>query len=187
MKRLLIAAMVAVLAVSAFLLAGCGGDTETAKKYMKEADTSYEALSKQLSQLSSSTTALVSAALQGNLSAITPEDLTKIVGMVGTFEPEIAKVKDEYAKITPLNGVEDYVAYANAMIKALDADAAIVAAGGAFLAELEPYLRSGDVVGLQKKIEQSTAQIAKMQAMQTTTDKAYADAQQIKKDKNLGQ
>lgn len=187
MKKLLIAALVAVFAVSAFTLAGCGGDTDTARKYMKEADTAYEALDKQLSELASSSTALVTAALQGNVSAITPEDLTRLAGMVGTFEPEIAGVKDLYATIVPLKGVEDYVAYAKAMMKALDAESAMVAAGGAFLAQLEPYLKSGDVAGLSKKIEQSTAEIIKTQGMQTTTDEAYAAAKKIKKDKNLGQ
>lgn len=187
MKKFLTAAVAALVVVSVLASAGCGGDTAKAQEYMEEADAAQKELSSKLNELSRDTTALVTAALQGNVAAITQEDLTRIAGMVGTFEPEIARVKDLYARITALDGVDDYAAYAESMMKALDAEAEIVAAGGAFLAELEPYLKNGDVAGLTSKIESSTEAIIEVQGLQTASDEAYAEAEKIKKEKNLGQ
>lgn len=189
MKKVLVGVSVVLIGLAAlFAAAGCSsGDTATARQYMKTADTAYAAVNSELTTLSSKATAVFTAALSGNLSSVNPADISSVATTTAKLLPQIAAVKSSYQKMNGLSGLQEYKDYANAMVKALDADAAIVSAGAALVAKLQPILASGDVAALNAAIQQSMTEITRIQTLQKAAETSYANAQKIKKDKNLGQ
>jgi ABC-type oligopeptide transport system substrate-binding subunit len=186
MRKLLVGVLVVLLGVAMLALVGCSsGDTATAKSDMKAADAAFAPLDAQLTQLATQSTTLVTAALSGNAPTINPADLQKVASATSTLLPEIASVKADYQKILTLSDVADYKAYATAMVKNLDADAAVVTAGQSLLAKLAPVIQSGDTAALNAAISQSMSEIQQIQTMQKQADDAKAAAEKIKADKGL--
>lgn len=189
MKKVLVGVLVAVIGLAAlFAAAGCSsGDTATAQQYMKTADTAFAALNSELRKLSSQATTVFTSALSGNLSSVNPADISSVATTTAKLLPQIAAAKSSFQKINGLSGVKEYKDYANAMVKTLDADNAIVSSGAALVEKLQPILASGDVAALNAAIQQSMTEIIRIQTLQKTAETSYANAQKIKKDNNLGQ
>jgi len=98
---------------------------------------------------------------------------------------QLETVKAQYAKVTTLSGVPDYVAYAKAMQKAIDADIAVINAAAALLQKLLPAIQAGDVNALNAAIQQNMGEITAVQTQVNNAEKALNQAQQIKSSKNL--
>lgn len=187
MKRFLVVLLAVMMTASLLGVLGCGGDTGKAKEYMKTADTAFVALEKKLGEMGALSEELIGAAVTGNLTAITPEKTEKVSALVEEVTPEIEAVKAEYKKILDLKGVEDYAEYATAMIAALDAQTASVEAGAELLGKLMPVLASGDPAQMSAAIKENMAGIKTVQELSAAADKAFAAAEKIKTEKNLGE
>ena len=186
MKRLFVIVMVVLLGATMFALAGCGsGDTATAKQYMVAADAAFTPVNQQLVKLQNASTQLITAFMSGKASTVSPEQITQTAEQMGKLLAEVDAVKVEYEKIKSLSGVADYVAYAAAMQKAIDADKAVIAAGADLLKQLVPAIQAGDVNALNAVVQQNMAGITKIQTMMSNAEKALQQAQQIQTSKKL--
>lgn len=111
MKKLAVVMVILVVFAGAALVAGCGGgDTKQAQQYMKAGDDLYEQLATDSNELASKVTTAFAdvtdpAKLQGAV-----DELNKFLdGM----DAKADKATAEYDKIKPLQGVPDYVRYAD--------------------------------------------------------------------------
>lgn len=186
MKRILVIVMAVLLGATTFALAGCGsGNAATAKQYMIAADAAFTPVNQQLTTLQDASTQLITAFMSGKASTVSPEQITQTAEQMGKLLAEVDAVKAEYEKIKSLSGVKDYVTYAAAMQKAIDADKAVIAAGGNLLKLLVPAIQAGDVNALNAVVQQNMAEITKIQTMVNNAEKALQQAQQIKTSKKL--
>jgi hypothetical protein len=184
MRKFLILLMVILLGVTVLALVGCGGgDTDTAKQYLKEADTAYKAMEKDLTQLQNSLTAVLGGALSGNTSAVTPESIAAAEAQVDKVLQQIPQVSADYKKVDGLKGVEDYQAYAKAMQDVVSAQEELLNQGKNLIAQLKPI--AGDQAALSAWFQANSATFMALQESAGKVTKAYEQAQQIKKDKNL--
>lgn len=176
--------IVAVLLVAMLALIGCGGgDTNTAKQYLKEADAAYKAMEKDLTELQASLTTVLGGALSGNTSAVTPESVASAETLVNSVLQQAPQVAADYKKVDSLKGVEDYQAYAKAMQDVVAAQEELLSQGKNLIDQLKPI--AGDQAALTAWFQANSATFMGLQEAAAKVDKAYTDAQQIKKDKNL--
>jgi hypothetical protein len=118
MRKLIALVMVSLLGITVLALVGCGGgDTDTAKAYLKTADAAYKAMEKDMTALQTSLTSVLGGALSGNYAAVTPQAVQAAEAQVDKLLKQTPAVTAAYAKVDGLNGVEDYKAYADAMKK----------------------------------------------------------------------
>lgn len=186
MKKLLMASVVVLLVVALMAVAGCGGDTGKAKDQMKVADDAYNKVKTQMDELQNSLTAVLGGAVSGNFSALTPDVVKKADDGIKAVVAELPAVKAEYQKITTLKGVDDYVTYANDMIKTVDLDESVLKQGQQLVEAIAPMIQAGNTAGVTQYFTANSAQISKLQDQSAAASKAYDDAQAFKADKNLG-
>lgn len=185
MKKMLVVLLAAALAVTALGVLGCGGDTGTAKEYTKTADEAFGKLEVKLDEMGTASEALITAAVTGNLAEITPEKLESVSAIVKEVTGEIETVSALYLKITDLEGVEDYVAYAEAMVNALTAQATSVKKGAELLSKLVPVLQTGDTAQISAAIQENMEDITGIQDLSKAVDAEFEKALKIKEDKNI--
>lgn len=186
MRKVLVLALVVMLSTTLLMVVGCGGgDTETAKEYMTSADAMWEDLNKKLTEIDTQSTALITAAITGDLASITAEDLAAVSESLEGIEAEINKVGAEYEKINTLEGVDDYKAYAVARQQALDGHLSAIKAGASLLEALAPIMQTGDQAALAAAIEENMGEIEKIQELSDTADKLDGEADGIKLDYEL--
>jgi len=184
MKKSLVLLMVVLLGISILFVVGCGsGDTPKAQQYLKQADASWNAIDKQLNQLSQTLTTTLGGAFSGDYSSITAATLQPAVDTIDKALQEMPNVKAEYAKVDSLSGVEDYKAYADAMQKAIDSYSAAMTQVKQLLEGLIPL--AGNSAAIAQYVQQQSAQVTKIQEANNKADEQLKAAQQIKKDKNL--
>lgn len=122
MKRyqLLIVA-IAIAAIMAFSLIGCGGDTDKAKEYMEKGDELTLALETESMKLTDELMALTTDYIAGKNTepAGVTAKVEEIKNMASAMESNGGKAMVEYEKILGLKGVDDYVRYANMQIEVL--------------------------------------------------------------------
>jgi len=187
MRKLLVVVLVAMMATGAIVAVGCGGDTSQAKQYMQEGDKAWKDAKKQLDELNTMLTTSIGQAQQGNFSSLNAETMAKAGETVAKLITDLQTVKADYVKIKTLKGVEDYVLYADAMVKAVEANGAALQAGNKLLAAILPLLAAGDA---QKVTAWMQANMAELLGAQKTAEAATAAleaAAKIKAEKKLGQ
>jgi cytochrome c556 len=185
-KKILIVTLVAALCLSAVAAAGCGGDTETAKSYMRTAD-----------ELSSRMSGLTSDNAFDALGLLA--DLGVQISETGTVEAETVtdaaieqldiiiengeKAKAEYEKIGDLDGVEAYKEYASARIKAIDSTITVLEAVQELLAVLGDPDNKASVAATLGDWAKANAGTA-VDAVRAYT--SWRDADSIREENNLG-
>jgi hypothetical protein len=184
MRKVLILILVSLLAVTVLAVVGCGGgDTDTAKQYLKEADAAYKVMEKDLNELQTSLTTVLGGALSGNTSAVTPESIAAAEAQVNKVLQQAPKVSALYKRVDGLKGVEDYKAYADAMQDVVSAQEELLNQGSNLIAQLKPI--AGDQAALTAWFQANSATFMALQESAGKVTKSYEEAQQIKKDKNL--
>jgi len=202
-KRAAMAAVM-VLGLSMFVIAGCGssGDSKQAESYgelkakaeslMAAADKAGETLQSESEQMSEIQTRAITAAVAGDTSTYTPQEVSGIAEKMAALAPRIDKVKAMYQKLLDpefksLGGLSAYANYAEAMIKALDLNRSLSQLGSGFLAQVEPALVKGDTNTVKALVQQNIALVNKIQATQREAAAALKAAQDIKSSQRLGE
>jgi hypothetical protein len=185
MKKIFALLLVLVLGVTLLAVVGCGGDTDQAKEYIKEADAAYEAVNKKMEALSETLATTVGGAMSGNFSAITPETMSATAATIDEVLKELPEVAKLYEKVEDLEGVEDYQNYADAMVKTISAQEAAVLNGKNLLEAIAPLAASGDQAALAAWFQANSAELMKAQELSTIADEQYAKAREMKKDLDL--
>ena len=185
MKKILVVAVALALCVGVLAAAGCGS-TDKAKTYMEQGD----ALSKQMRSLTNDVTFDATALLAdlgvqlSDTGNINPQTITNAANKkIDSVIANGKKAKTEYEKILALNGVEDYKAYAEQRIKAIDSTVAVLDAVKGLLDKI------GDPAN-KKSLKDTSAQWAKsnirvaVDAVRAYT--SWSNAENIRKEKKLG-
>jgi len=184
MRKLLALVMVSLLGITVLALVGCGGgDTGTAKEYLKTADKAYKAMEKDMTELQTSLTTVLGGALSGNYAAVTPQAVQAAEALVDKVLQQAPGVTAAYQKVDGLNGVEDYKAYADAMKKVVSEQEQLLGEGKNLIGALKPI--ASDQAALTAWFQSNSSTFMQLQESASKVTKAYEDAQQIKKDKNL--
>lgn len=180
MKRFMVVALVAALLVGVVSVSvGCGGDTAKAQEYMNAADEAYQKLGEDANQLAGKIT-------QAMTKATDVAGLEAAIAEVNTFIDDLIKQAEEvtalYDKIKPLNGVVNYVKYADMMTEVLtketDAFEQLKGAMDAILAAA----KAGDTA----KLEQLSGELeATFSTIGDEISKLEEQAQKFKTDNNL--
>jgi len=185
MKKLLVLLMVVALAAAVTGVAGCGGNTSQAQTATKAADAAYKVVNADLDNLQTMLTPILGGALSGNFSALTPAALSSATALVNKILAEMPAVKAQYQKVAAMSGVPDYTAYANAMIKAIDANTKAITMLKGLMAALTPLVAAGNAAGITAYFTTNSAVINELQTLSTQASDAYNQAQSIKTSKNL--
>lgn len=186
MKRILSVVLVASFCLGAVAVTGCGSETATAKEYMEKGDE----LSKKMSLLTSDAV-FDAGSLLAQLGVqvietgeIDPQTVTdEAADQLETIIANGLKAKAEYEKILDLKGVDDYKAYAEERIKAIESTVLVLNAVQELLDEL------GDPTN-RKSTSDTLANWAKSN-LEVAVDavKAFSSwrsAANIRKEKGLG-
>lgn len=171
--------VIMLVAIVAVLLPGCGGDTKQAKQYMQqgdklvqklqeEANTWQDAVSSSMSNVSDPTA--FQAAIDKAKDSAT--SLSKTAG----------EAKAEFEKIKGLNGVDDYVKYADLQIEALDKFQELITKTNSFFDQIAAMVKSGDVTAITSAQTTYTEEVNKLGE---EINKLDEEAQKLKADKNL--
>ncbi|MBN2169544.1 MAG: hypothetical protein JW738_09890 [Actinobacteria bacterium] len=187
MKRAVVIVAVLLLAISSMAIVGCGGgDTETAKKYMKTADTAAAALQKKSEDIMNSMMEIFMPALQGDVAGIDANTIPELAAQMSELGGEADAVKADYEKITKLEGVPDYVEYANAMIEWVDIYQETLAYADEMFAQITPIidelLKTGDTSAFMTAL---TSISGEQGDIQKKLEDQQKKAEKIKKEKNL--
>lgn len=185
MKKVLALLMVVLLGFAALAVVGCGGDTKQAQEDLKTADAAYEAWQKQTAELESILTPMLAGAMTGNFATLTVAGLQQADAVIQEGLAQLPGIREDYAKVSTLEGVDDYKAYADAMVKTIDADIAALKGIKGLLDSLLPVVQSGNQAQIAQWFQANSAVVVELQELQSALDKAYNEAQQLKKEKNL--
>ncbi|MHB8895498.1 MAG: hypothetical protein ACYC99_10030 [Candidatus Geothermincolia bacterium] len=184
MRKSLVLIMVLLLAIAAAGLVGCGGNSGQAKTDMQSADAAYNKVKTELDNLQGTLTGVLGGAVTGNYSALTAQTLDSATAAIDKVLAAMPAVKADFEKLAALTGVADYTAYANAMVKAIDANTAALIEGKKVIDQLKPLIAAGNTAAIAGVLNQE--EVAKLQSLGDAATKAYEDAQSIKAEKNLG-
>lgn len=185
MKKALVLALVAILAVSVLAVAGCG-EVDKAKEYMKEGDDLSIKLEDYTKQATESVTDLL-IDLGVDLTVTGDVDFDRVVEeadkQIGELVSSGEKAKAEYQKILDLDGVEDYKEYANYRIKAIDNTTSLLEKMKSLIDTLNAAAKEGkDLSEVAKEWSQENASALK-DAVKAAA--YWIDAEKVKKEKNL--
>lgn len=180
MRRMMVVAVVMMVAVCAVALTGCGGDTTQAKADAKAADARWNALNTKLNDLNIRSQALLKDALGGKAVSVSQAEIATVNTQTDALLAEIDSVKADYAKIKSLKGVGDYVKYADAMIAALDAYAATIKAGRALLEKFLPAITSGDTAALNAAVQAAIGDIDAVVKLRDDAAQKAAEGQALR-------
>ncbi len=180
MRRFVSLVLVVVLALLVVaLLPGCGGDTKQAQEYMENGDKLVERLQSEANTWQSD----VSASM-ANVSdpAAFQAAIDKAKASANELSKTAGEAKAEFEKILDLEGVEDYVEYAELQIEALDKFQELITKTNSFFDQMAAMVSSGDVTGLTAAQEQYTTEV---NALGEEINKLDEEAQELKSEKDL--
>ncbi len=184
MRKLLVLMMVVLLGMTVSFIVGCGsGDTATAKQDLKQAEADYNTLNKDLTQLQGQLTTAIGGAFSGNYATVTPQVVQSAEASISKALAEMPKIKADYQKVDSLKGVADYQAYADAMVKAIDASSKALAEGKKFIDGLIPI--ASNQAAMPQYFQTNAAAITSLQTLENDATTASQKAQSIKQDKKL--
>jgi hypothetical protein len=184
-KKVLTLLLVVVLGLAALAVVGCGGDTTQAQDYLKAADADYAASQKNTQELEALLTPMLAGAMSGNFAVLTVAGIQQADGIIQQGLADLPGIREQYAKVDSLNGVDDYKQYADAMVKTVDADMAALKGIKSLMDSLTPVVQSGNQAAIAEWFQANSATVVQLQELQSALEKAYSDAQQIKKENNL--
>ncbi len=185
------------------LLVGCGGGgkgeseyqtlLKRAKRIFNGAEVKWKDLKERIAKVEDGNTKAVMAALSGNLSGFEPGKSPGLADSGRALLPDIDSLKLEYQKlidpkIEQYKGIDSYVQYAKAMIKALDIQKEATNKGITFLGKLDPLIAAGNVQALKSTVDQSiqSGEVPEIQRLQKEAKDAFEKAEQIKLEQSLG-
>ncbi len=186
MKKILVVALAAAVLLSALAAVGCGGDTGKAGAYMEEGD----ALSKKMRSLTGSAV-FDAVALLAELGIqvsetgdIDPQAITDTASkQLNAIVANGEKAKIEYEKILDLSGVDDYKAYAEQRIKAIDSTIVVLESVDGLLDKLGDPTNKDSVRNTIARWAKSNLEVT-VDAVKAFT--SWRSAEKIKNEKNLG-
>ncbi len=158
MKKFGVLLLVAAMAISVVAsMAGCGSsqNKEDAKAYMLAGDAKYAEGVKAYEELQAAQTSAVTGAMGGDTSGMDAV-IAQMTQIANTMKADMAAAKVEYEKILPLDGVEDYVTYANVQIDIIGMYNDLLDAAAKLLASIQTTIMSGgtlDVMALMQSPE----------------------------------
>lgn len=178
-KCVTLALVIMLVATVAVLLPGCGGDTKQAKQYMQNGIK----LVKQLQEEQSTWQTAVSSSMTNISDQVAYQAaIDKAKASATSLSKTAGEAKAEFEKIKGLNGVDDYVKYANFQIAALDKFQEFITKTNSFFDQVIAMVKSGDITGLTSAEEAYTKEGSKLGEEMNKLDE---EAQKLKADKNL--
>lgn len=184
MRKLPALAMVVLLGVVLLAVAGCGsGDTKTAQEALKTAEAAYNNMNNNITQIQGALVPILGGVLVGEFSNVTAQNLQTADANIKSLVQQAPQVSALYAKVDALKGVEDYKAYADAMQKVITMSEQLLDQGATAIQALLPLV--GNITAIQQYFQANPNFLPQLQEASNSIIKAYNDAQQIKKDKNL--
>jgi uncharacterized lipoprotein YehR (DUF1307 family) len=192
-KALMLVLSVALALSLVAVLAGCGGgsaDKDTAKQYMKDGDTAWQAASDEWDNINNLQAQITSKVMSGDMSFMQGNAGQALLAQFQTGFDNITKNDDEarqqYTAIAGLNDAQDYKDYASQMLQVLDLDAQRVMASEALLQSMSSYLQSLQP-GQQPNLQQlaTNPDYQRITDLQTQIDSILKSAEQLQSDKKL--
>ncbi len=190
MKKVLVIALVVMLGVASLAVVGCGGgDTDQAYEYMVTADAAADVLKVAADDLDKTSEAIIGSAISGDVASLDPAELGVLGTELDNLIAECDQVSGLYKNITNLEGVDDYVEYANAMIRWCNDQKKALSAGKAIFEAMAPAIQAlattGDASSLTAALQESGEALKGLDALGKTADDSWDTAQAIKIDKAL--
>lgn len=190
MKKVLVIALVVMLGVASLAVVGCGGgDTDQAYEYMVTADAAADVLKVAADDLDKTSEAIIGSAISGDVASLDPAELGALGTELDNLIAECDQVSGLYKNITNLEGVDDYVEYANAMIRWCTDQKKALSAGKAIFEAMAPAIQAlattGDASSLTAALQESGEALKGLDALGKTADDSWDTAQAIKIDKAL--
>jgi uncharacterized protein YoxC len=191
MKRLVaITSMMLICLLGSAFLPGCGGTRGQAQAYMKKGDETVLVIEKDSKTLVAKTNQTFSDLYKAIDAGKTPdagafeEDSQEIEALAEKMLDTASDAKAEYEKIIVLKGVPDYVNYAEAKVKVIDANVKGLKELQTFLGQQEEKLtvKPFDPVAFQIAVVQFSDSLDKLGQ---ETDKLQKTAEDLKKEKEL--
>lgn len=183
MKKIMILAMAAALLLAALALPGCG-DEGKAAELMKEGD-ELSSKMRSLTYKADFDTAALLAQLglevsdTGNIQPVTDEANKQLESIIASGK----QAREEYEKILDLKGADDYKAYAEKRISAINSTTRVLEAVQDLLDDLgDP----SNTAPLKSKMESWAKAHVDVAADAVKAFFNWRDADKIRKDKNLG-
>ena len=186
MRRIFVAGLVVSLCFSVIAVAGCGGETGKAKEYMKAADAGYKKVSARLESTSKALEPSIGAAVQGDYTKLTSQVLSDAEEAFSEASRQLPEIKKKYQEIKGLKGVEDYVAYAEDMIKGIDTTIKALDMAAEMVAKLKPLVEANDQVGIKQYFADRMPALLDTQSLNTQANKYFEEAASFKSRKGLG-
>jgi len=166
-------------AIIVAVLLSSGGDTSKAKEYMLKGDK----LTKQLKEETQTWSKDLSSSMSEASDVTTYQaGIDKATAGAANLSKTASKVKAEFEKIKSLNGVDDYVKYADLQIAQMDNFQELMTKTNDFFDKVLAMVKSGDVAGLESVGKTYAEETSKTVA---ENNKLEEEAQKILTDKKL--
>lgn len=171
--------VIMLVAIVAVLLPGCGGDTKQAKQYMQQGDKLVQKLQEEANTWQGAVSSSMS-----NVSDPTAFQaaIDKAKASATSLSKTAGEAKAEFEKIKGLNGVDDYVKYADLQIAQMDNFQELMTKTNDFFDKVLAMVKSGDVAGLESVGKTYAEETSKTVA---ENNKLEEEAQKILTDKKL--
>jgi hypothetical protein len=191
MRRFLVAALAVALTLAMLaLVMGCGGgsaDKDTAKQYMNDGDTNWQAASNEWDNINNMQAQITSQVMSGDVSILqgtAGQDLmAKFQASFDTITADDKAAQEQYSAILQLNGVQDYQDYATQMLNVIDLDQQRVMAWEAFTQKLAGMVTAGGALDIQQLA--SDPDLQHITDLASQIDSAEKEAESIKSSKKL--
>lgn len=190
MRRTAIAGIVLLLYFGAVLSAGCSGDLESAKAYVKKGDETIAVIERKSKTLGASMektfTDLYNEISAGKTPSSTSFDASArdMKSRADIMLADAAEARRQFAKVRDLKGVPNYRKYADLKIDIIDANVQGLKQLETFLAEAQKKLSATpfDPVAFQVFVNQFSSDLQKKGEQ---TGKLQQQAEDLKKQKKL--
>ncbi|MDD3719225.1 MAG: hypothetical protein PHP28_11250 [Actinomycetota bacterium] len=194
MRKAVVVIIITALSLSMLaFVAGCGGDAnkDDAKEFMTAGDKYMSDAKLKGEELENLQTELGSAAISGDMSAISGEAgqamQEEVDGILDGIDSDLEAAKAEYEKILALEGVQDYKDYASKRIEAVEAyteqQVNIRQLVGSLIDALAAMAQGQDIDIISMFME--SEEYEKIEEYGSLGDKLVKEADQIKLDKKL--
>ena len=181
MKKYMVLVLLLALAGCLLCAGGCGSDTSQAKSDLKQGDTLMGEISTQFGELGAKLSNI-------NTEVTNTTEAANAVRQIDEFSTlltaSISKAKAQFGKVKSLKGVADYQKYADLQVKILDNMKTLTTKLNAFLGGLVGVIQSSAGTQDQVNALQNQFQL-EAQGITDTISKLAAEANKLKKDKNL--
>lgn len=162
-----------------YVPAGCGADTEQARKHMANGDRLVQQLQVEAREWESEISSSMETA--GDPAAF-KDVIDEARSSAGRFFDTISEAKDEFGKIHALSGVPEYAKYAALQVEALENFQKLIDETSLFFGEMAAQVDRGDVNSLSAAQERYFRQV---NSLTDEISKLDEKAQKLKLEKDL--